>query len=73
MASTKPQAADDAQAAEPSEFALPLDEFCAQLSRTDKRVELIAAFHAHERANGRMVDLPSTYTGRFAAFAAAPV
>jgi len=56
-----------------SEFPLSLDEFCAQLSSTDSRVEMIGAFHATERAAGRVKDLASKFTERFTAFVNTPV
>ncbi len=54
--------------AEPSEFPLTLDEFCSRLSVTDKRVELIGAFHFTEKVAGRNKDLESAYQARFTAF-----
>ena len=36
----------------PAEFPLSLDEFCARLSTKDRRVALIAGFHAHARERG---------------------
>lgn len=53
---------------EPNEFPLTLDEFCARLSTTDKRVELIGAFHSIEKVAGRVKDLESAYATRFSAF-----
>lgn len=45
---------------------MPLDEFCADLSRTDRRVELIAVFAFRERAAGRFHDTVPNYRVRFA-------
>lgn len=53
---------------EPSEFPLTLDEFCSRLSVTDKRVELIGAFHSTEKVAGRSKDVESAYQARFTAF-----
>lgn len=59
--------------AEADSFDLTLDEFCARLSATDKRVEFIAAFHHVEEAAGRLRDTEDAYRARLAAFAARPV
>jgi hypothetical protein len=64
---------DAAAPAEVSEFPVTLTEFCSRLSATDKRVELIAAFHHDEEAAGRLSDLEGAYRTRLAAFAARPV
>lgn len=58
---------------ERSEFPLSLDEFCTQLSQTDKRVEAIGAFHTTEKTAGRVKDLASAYTARFSAFLNQPL
>lgn len=63
---------DVAAAAEPTEFPLTIDEFCAQLSSTDRRVELIGGFHAEERAAERFKDLASAYAARFTTFVGRP-
>lgn len=57
---------------EPSEFPLTLDEFCSRLSVSDKRVELIGAFHTTEKAAGRSKDVESAYKARFTAFIKQP-
>lgn len=54
-------------------FDLGIDEFCSRLSATDKRVELIGAFHHCEVLEGRAKDAASAYSARFAAFANRPV
>lgn len=51
---------------------VPLDEWCRDISRTDKRVELIAGFHHTERAAGRVGDTAAAFASRYAAFATAP-
>lgn len=58
---------------EQSDFPLTLDEFCTQLSTTDKRVESIGAFYATEKAAGRTKDTAPAYSGRFDAFLAKPM
>lgn len=58
---------------EQSDFPLSLDEFCSQLSVTDKRVESIGAFHSIEKAAGRVKDTFPAYSGRFTAFLAQPM
>lgn len=65
-------------AAAPETSAVPveqiqLEEFCARLSKTDKRVELIGGFHYTEVAAGRLKDAESEFHSRFAAFATKPV
>jgi hypothetical protein len=57
---------------EAAEFELSLDEACARISATDRRVEMLGGFHAEERAAGRFKDLESAYRDRFAAFCNAP-
>jgi hypothetical protein len=49
-------------------FPLTLDEFCARLSNTDKRVELIGGFHHSERAAGHAKDTEAAFQSRFVAF-----
>jgi len=56
----------------PDAFPLAIDEFCARLSVSDRRVELIGAFHAVEKAAGRIKDLESAFAERFAAFVNQP-
>lgn len=58
---------------EQSDFPLTLDEFCLQLSNTDKRVESIGAFHATEKASGRVKDTAPAYSERFNAFLTKPM
>jgi hypothetical protein len=52
---------------------IPLDEFCARLSREDKRVSLIGGFHFDERKNGRVKDTHEAYSQRFAQYAQRPI
>lgn len=52
--------------------AMSVDEFCLRLSSTDKRVEMISAFHSGERASGRSMDLETAFAVRYAAFCNAP-
>lgn len=59
-------------AAAPDEFPQSLRDFCCDLSLSDKRVEMIAAFDADERAAGRLSDLPSQYRTRYQAFCVRP-
>lgn len=62
-----------APAVQQSDFPLSLDEFCSQISITDKRVEAIGAFHATEKAAGRVKDTFPAYSGRYTAFLAKPM
>ncbi len=57
---------------QPTEFPLTVAEFCARLSSTDRRVEMIGAFHAFEKAAGRIKDVESAYRARYADFCNAP-
>lgn len=56
----------------PDSFPLTLDEACQRLSVTDRRIELIAAFHHTETAAGRLRDTEEAYRTRLAAFASSP-
>jgi hypothetical protein len=58
---------------EPATFDLTLDEFCERLSESDRRVELIGAFHFSERQAGRLKDAESAYRARYQAFMKKPV
>lgn len=53
-------------------YDLTVDEFCAQTSATDNRVELLAAFHASETRAGRVKDSSAAFAARYDAFANAP-
>lgn len=44
---------------------VPLDEFCRDISRGDRRLELISAFQHMERAAGREHDTEANYRARF--------
>jgi len=52
----------------PDSFPLTLDEFCAQMSAVDDRVELIGGFHASELASGNVKDTSKNYKLRFSVF-----
>lgn len=54
-------------------IAVTVDEFCAGLSATDRRPELIYAFSKTEKAAGHIKDDPENFKSRFAAFASKPV
>lgn len=60
---------------QPAEAApvVTLDEFCSRLSQTDRRVELIAGFHASERSSGRTNGAEADFAARFTAFVNKPV
>ena len=53
-------------------FALTLNEFCQQLSKSDRRVSLIGGFHATEKAAGRNKDTAANYQSRFESFIKQP-
>ena len=62
-----------APAPAPTTFEQTVDEFCANLSKTDKRPELIYAFAKSEKREGRVKDFATNFSSRYAAFAAKPV
>ena len=51
---------------------ITLDEFCLGVSQRDKRVELIAGFHAEQRARGVVKAAPSEFRAALEAFATRP-
>lgn len=57
----------------PANFPMTLDEFCIGKSLSDRRVEMISAFHYTERLAGRTKDMQAEFEARFNAFAVAPV
>lgn len=71
--SSKNAASEPAQAVAAAVPGITLDEFCQRLSKSDKRVELIAGFHADESSGGRFKDAESQYLARFGAFINKPV
>lgn len=70
MASKENQAAD--VPAVDTDFHLTLEEFCARLSSTDRRVELIGAFFKTEQSAGRGKASESEFSARFVAFCNQP-
>lgn len=48
---------------------ITLDQFCRDISTTDRRVELLSAFHYTEKRAGRTVDTSDAYKVRYADFA----
>ena len=60
----------ESQPAEPAEM---LEEFCAHVSMTDRRVELIAGFHADEKRAQHARATRAEWQRRFAAFQRRPV
>lgn len=59
-------------AAEPQDFELTLDEFCARMSSEDSRVELIGAFHVTETQAKRIKATMAQFQSRLDAFANKP-
>jgi hypothetical protein len=55
-----------------SEFVQGIEEFCANLSATDRRIEMIGAFYRVESAAGRTRALPSEFKDRYSAFLIQP-
>lgn len=72
-AQERASAPQPAAAHEPvSTFELSLDEFCTRLSLTDKRTEMIGAFHHSEKNKGVSKDSESNFNQRFAKFCKLP-
>ena len=59
--------------AAPSDTAVSLDEYCMQLSKSDRRVELIGAFHKSEMRQRRGKDTEANYSARYQTFINKPV
>jgi hypothetical protein len=55
------------------EEMVPLDQWLADKSLTDKSVEMLAVFRFREHAAGRRHDLPSRYEDRYSAARQQPV
>lgn len=55
-----------------STFPMSLDEFCSEISRDDRRVELIGAFHREEKAARRLKADKSEFMKRYEDFAKKP-
>lgn len=53
---------------EQQSFELSVDEFCARLSATDKRVEMIRGFHFDEQRVGHIKDTEERFLARYEAF-----
>lgn len=64
-AAQAPQAEEPA-AADPNAEQVLLDEWCAERSLTDRRVELLAVFNHRERQAGRLRDSRGAYARRYA-------
>lgn len=65
-------AKEDKKPIDGGEIAMTIDEFCASLSKDDRRVELIGGFHHVEKAAGHIKDTWSNFRSRFDAFVNAP-
>lgn len=68
MAKAKDDTVVNDASTDDAEIPLSLVEYCTRLSATDRRVELIGAFHSEEAAAGNAVDVASAYADRFAQF-----
>lgn len=55
-----------------SGFPQSIDEFCAALSQTDKRVELIAAFNKAQKRAGNRKNYTNFYAMQFQQFVGIP-
>jgi hypothetical protein len=47
---------------------ISLQQFCTELSASDRRVEMIGAFHHSEKRAARMYDTSDAYASRYDAF-----
>jgi hypothetical protein len=72
-AKTPAPAKQASTAKEPSNFSVTIGEFCARLSKTDKRVSMIGAFHSDEKSAGRVKDSEANYRKRYDQFVVRPV
>lgn len=61
--------------ADPVDTSVPLtlEEFCARLSKSDKRVELIGGFFADAKKRGHRKDYDVGFLRAFEAYASRPV
>lgn len=69
----KTDAAPQLAPAPDTDPTMTLDEFCARLSETVKRPELIGGFHFVERAAGRQRDTAASFQSRLGEFMNKPV
>ncbi len=60
-------------AADPVAVDMTLGEFCARLSQSVRRPELIAGFEHSERKAGKLKDTDEAYQARFDKFIKTPV
>jgi hypothetical protein len=73
MAESKKTPAAGAESQADKSFSVSLDEFCARLSASDGRVEMISGFHYSERKAGHLNDTSVAFKKRYEAFADQPV
>lgn len=69
MAKTDNQVADGAA---PDAYPLSVEEFLSRLSQTDKRVELLGAFHAYCLSTGLLVATEADFLSALSSFAKRP-
>lgn len=75
MAQATPKSETPPTSAAPNaatELPVTLDQFCADLSRSDRRVALIGGFHYSERRAKHVRDTPSAFAKRYKTFAGQP-
>lgn len=74
MQDTAPVSTETAAPADPvMNFDMTLDEFCAQLSATDRRIELIGGFNHSARQAGHLKGSEASFRERFEQFINKPV
>lgn len=70
--STAPKSESNETAARDTANDITLDEFCQRKSNSDKRVEMIGAFHFDQKRQGRIKDSEAAFGSRFEAFVNKP-
>lgn len=68
---TNDETSDTSTSIDAALLRIPLNRFCQDLSLTDRRVEMIAAFHYTEKKAGRTHDTADAYKARYIDFATA--
>lgn len=70
---TAPSAQEPATPSTEAPAELALHEWCANVSQTDRRVELLGAFYTIETREGRVKAPPEVFADRYAEFANRPL
>lgn len=70
---TSPAGQESNRPTDVAEPELALHEWCANVSQTDRRVELLGAFFTIESREGRVKAPPAVFADRYAEFANRPL